>query len=227
MRVFGAALFAEGSTDYRFLTPVLSRLCEDLCSRLGREKIEIENLLPLYPPHGAQDERREIKVLEAVSLAAVQFEVLFLHSDGGGDPDTVLRDQIIPAKNCLREREIRWRGKTIPVIPIRETEAWAIADGDALRKVFGSTRSDPDLCLPSNPRDVEKILDPKRTFHEACLELLRTLRRRNRNRNPAEYLEKIGENLRLERLRLVPAFLRLESDLREVLRELGYLRNPD
>lgn len=222
MRVFGAALYAEGPTDYRFLTPVLTNLCKDLLTRCGQEAIEIQDLLHLHAPSSAREARREIKVLQAVREASIQFDVLFIHSDGGGDPEAVLRDQIEPSRISLRTECPRWRGKTVPVIPVRETEAWAIADGEALRKVFGCSRSDPDLGLPSNSRAVERILDPKRTFHEACLAASPYLRRRNRH--PAEYLEGIGEFLRLERLRSVPAFLRMGGVLKDVLRELGFLR---
>src|SRR5205809_853851 len=41
MRYLGFALYAEGATDYQFLPPVLHRLVDDLCLRLGQEIIEV------------------------------------------------------------------------------------------------------------------------------------------------------------------------------------------
>ena len=33
MQYLSLALYAEGPTDYRFLSPLLQRLCEDICLR--------------------------------------------------------------------------------------------------------------------------------------------------------------------------------------------------
>jgi hypothetical protein len=55
MRYLGLALFAEGPTDYRFLPPVLRRATEDLCLRLARSTIEVQEVLGLYAPNDYRD----------------------------------------------------------------------------------------------------------------------------------------------------------------------------
>ena len=39
-------------------------------------------------------------------------------------------------------------------------EAWALADGEALRSAFGTVLDDRELGVPAKARDVETILDP-------------------------------------------------------------------
>jgi hypothetical protein len=108
------------------------------------------------------------------------------------------------------------------VVPVRETEAWTLADGDALRGAFGTTLGDTSLGLPYPPHKVESIRDPREVLHEA---LLRVVGRPHRRRRPAQFLEAIGIRVGLQQLRRVPAFARLDDDLRDALHRLGYLRN--
>ena len=48
MQYLSLALYAEGPTDYRFLSPVLHRLCQDICLEEARGHVDIpEAILPL------------------------------------------------------------------------------------------------------------------------------------------------------------------------------------
>jgi hypothetical protein len=72
-----------------------------------------------------------------------------IHADGAGDPERKRKEQAQPAIDRLYQEHADAR-RGVAVIPVRETEACAIVDGDALRSVFGTTLSDEALGLPSS-----------------------------------------------------------------------------
>jgi hypothetical protein len=220
VRYLGLALFAEGPTDYRFLSPVLQRATVDLC-RGAREEIEVGGVLPLEIPSAVHAADPITRVLEAARAADGEFDVLFLHRDGAGDPDGARAQWIEPAAERIAAELTAYRKETVAVVPVRKMEAWALADGDALRAAFSTRLADAQLGIPSQPREVERILDPKLALDQAYQAVVGS-RRRARSAGAA-FLEVIARQVRLEQLRLVPAFRRFEQELRGALRALGYL----
>ncbi len=219
MSYLGLALVAEGPTDYRFLSPVLYRLTEDLCLSFGATTIEVGPVTALEPdPRTGAD--RTTQIVEAARAAAGSYHLLFMHTDGDGDHEAALRERFEPWCRGLESLD-RMDERSVAVVPVREMEAWALCDGDALRGAFGSTLNDERLGLPPRPAEVERARDPKRLLQSAYERVFRPRRPR---RSVAATLEAIAERVRLERLRLVPAFARLEADLRSALEELRYLR---
>jgi hypothetical protein len=221
MKYLEIGLFAEGATDHRFLSILLSRLCEDICSRLGDGQIEIGPLRSLRTPVKARAARRDEQVLEAVKEASILLDVLFIHADGNGDPAAVRKLQIDPGRSRIQAEIAREVGEVIGVVPVRESEAWPLADGNAIRAAFGSSHDDVTLGIPATPGDVEGILDPKKALEQAWK---RAWPKQRRRRTAQDFLEALGERVSFDRLRLVPAFRVLEDDLREALRRLRYLR---
>lgn len=53
----------------------------------------------------------------------------------------------------------------VPVVPIRMTEAWLLADETAIRRAAGNPNGTMPLDLPSVAR-LENIPDPKRILHD-------------------------------------------------------------
>lgn len=220
MSYLGLALVAEGPTDYRFLSPVLYRLTEDLCLSFGVTTIEVGPVTALE-----LDQRvglsRAAQIVEAARASSGSYHVLFLHTDGGGNHEAALRDRFEPWSRALEELERRDE-RAVAVVPVREMEAWALCDGDALREAFGSNLNDERLGLPRRAADIEGTRDPKQVLQRAYERVFRPRRPR---RSVAATLEAIAERVRLEQLRLLPAFARLEEDLRGVLQELRYLES--
>jgi hypothetical protein len=106
-------------------------------------------------------------------------------------------------------------------VPVRETEAWALVDGDALRAAFGTVLEDERLGIPSRCREVESISDPKHVLEQAFANVMGSGRRRKRK--AAAFMDAIGERVQLTLLRQVPAFQRFEQELGAALTRLGYL----
>lgn len=220
MQYLGLALYAEGSTDYYFLRPLLQRLCEDLCASEAIGKVDVSEVLALTHPAEAQDEPREQRVLAAAKWAHDSWRVLFVHADGANDPARARNEQVEPSLKLLREA-FENDGVGVAVVPIREIEAWAIVDGDAIRSVFGTDLSDADLGLPAR-RAVETVSNPKAVLLGAFHATQPSGRRRRQGTGP--YLNTLGEVVSLSQLRELAAFERLVSDLRAALRELRILR---
>lgn len=225
MRYLGLALFAEGPTDYRFFPPVLRRATEELCLRLARSSIEVGEVLGLFTPEDYRDADLATQILEAAREAEGAFNILFIHTDGAGNPDAAYNERVLPAKERIAAELTREQERTVGVVPVREMEAWALADGDALRGAFGTVLDDLALGIPIRPREVEGIFDPKVVVEQAYRNVVGDKRRGKRK--VADFFDAIGERVRLERLREVPAYQRFELELLTALVELGYVRRDD
>ncbi len=225
MSYLGLALFAEGSTDYRFLPPVLQRATEDLCLRGARFTVEVGEVVKLYAPNDYRDADLATQIMEAAREARGAFSVLFIHTDGASDPAAAYEQRVKPAAERIAAELGRQQERTVGVVPVREMEAWTLADGDALRGAFGTVLDDLALGIPTKAREVEGILDPKQALEQVYEKVVGS--RRRRRGKVAEFFDTLGERVRLERLREVPAYQRFEEDLHMALVELGYLsRNP-
>ncbi len=216
MSFVGLALFAEGPTDHRFLSPILRRLTEETCCGLQRP-IEIGDVMALTSPGGSHGRPRKERILEAAREACGAWTLLFIHTDGEGDPAIARAQRVTPAAERISS-ELSG-GRCVAVVPVRETEAWAVADGNALRVAFGVTHDDASLGVPSHPRNVEGLRDPKAVLESAYQSAVR--RRRRRRGGASRFLERIGEHVSFQVLASVPAFQQLRDDLAAALQQLG------
>jgi hypothetical protein len=220
------ALLAEGSSDHRFLPRILHKLTIDLCSARATRPIEVADevfdLTALRISAGTKMEDRAERTRKILLDAARSFNILFIHADGGGDPQAVRASQFEPWADWTKGQDVLQESRPVAVIPIREMEAWSLADGDALRIAFGTVLSDEELGLPVRSRDVETISDPKKALEAVHTRVIG--RRRRKKERTTTFLSAIGERIRLDRLRQIPAFEVLERDLQEALQDLGYFR---
>lgn len=221
MRYLGLALYGEGPTDYRFLTNVLRRATEAMCLSHVNSRVEISEVLHLRAPSDSADASLADKIHRSAGNAAGAFGILFIHTDGAGDWETARLERVQPCAELIASDPDLGSVKVVAVIPVREMEAWTLVDGDALRTVFATPLSDQELGIPSRPRDVEAVYDPKQVLKQA-LEHTLSGRRRSRKTSVESYLHTIGEEVDLAKLRAVPSFRRLEQDLYGVFQALGF-----
>lgn len=220
MHYLGLALYAEGKTDYYFLRPLLQRLCEELCTQEASQAVEVSTVLALDHPESKQDASREVRILAAAEQARDAWRILFVHADAAGNA-THAREQLTqPAIDQLRQR-FAAQGVGVAVVPVRETEAWAINDGDALRQVFGTTLSDAEMGIPQTSAAVESTADPKAVLNTAFDATRPSGRRKRQGVSPM--LNAIGEQVSFARLRQLQAFFSLENELRLALTQLRIL----
>lgn len=216
MHFVSLALYAEGRADYDFLGPLLLRLCEDLCLNEASQHVEFaESVLALSEPDEFAGAPREERILAAARKAHGAWRVLFVHADADSDAERAHAERAQPA--IVRLQQEFADGIGVAVVPVRETEAWAIADGDALRQASGSSVSDQTMGLPAT-RAIEATADPKAVLDKAWR--IATAARLRQRRTVSAKLSYLGETVSLDRLRSLTAFQQLEQDLRQALRSL-------
>jgi hypothetical protein len=129
-----------------------------------------------------------------------------IHVDGAGDPASARRSCIDPGIEATRRAYPNV--VSVPCVPVRETEAWMLADVDVFRTLLGSG------AQPALPAEAEREADPKLT-------LGRLLREGGMRREPERLYRLFGEEVRLEALRTLPAFQRFEAELLEAIQNVA------
>ncbi|MFE9422732.1 DUF4276 family protein [Kitasatospora sp. NPDC006697] len=212
MRYLDCALVCEGASDRAFLPGLMSRAVRDLCAAEFETDVQVE-VRPLWADHQRTD-----TVLDAA--ARDRFDLLLYHHDGA------------PEQQCertlgeLRREWDRARGEPlVPVVPLRETEAWIIADPAAVAFVLGGERYVTDAGLPPRAREAEHVTDPKvplRRAVEAAQRPQRRSRRAKTGTDTQSYFTAFAEHVSIGRLREVPSFDQWWKDMIKVLEGLGY-----
>lgn len=94
-----------------------------------------------------------------------------------------------------------------------------LADSDAWRTIIGSRAIEAAPKLPDQPHQVESNTNPKQTV-DALISLALDARIRRRHKDRAAIQERLGQEIRLDRLERVPSYKQFTDDLMETLRAL-------
>ncbi|MEV0264313.1 DUF4276 family protein [Streptomyces sp. NPDC050617] len=192
-RYFSAALITEARSDQWFLTPLVDRQIAELACE---------------PPSGfdysgvVAAERFTVASRDAVVREVAEllryFDVVMIHNDHNerGKVDSV------------REQFADDASRIVALVPVRETEAWILADVNALREA--SPASDTAWEVP---HDVEKVADPKAVLKAAL----------GGRRDAARDFDRLGQAVSLEQLWKVPAYRRWVRELRAAMEKLRFL----
>jgi hypothetical protein len=140
-------------------------------------------------------------------------DILFVHRDAEGQDPAQRRDEIATA---LTTNPITW----VPVIPVRMTEAWLLADQRAIRMAAGNPRGTEPLGLPDLNR-LEDLPDPKLILYDALKRACGLNARRRARFNPAQRAYLIPSYIEdYSPLQALTAFVRLQDDIRRALEHL-------
>ncbi|GAA1310491.1 hypothetical protein Psi02_39630 [Planotetraspora silvatica] len=209
MRSLSCVLVREGPSDDWFLPILLRRALENLvveCFPACREVQEVRSLTQAGNQHPTP-------VLQALEQERGTFDVVLYHHDGAP-----------PAKSDPVIERMRQNWATsdfveplVAVVPMRETEAWLLADHVALAKVLNVRRL---TRAPAFGSEVESCQRPK-----AVVDMLL---RDEAGINPNKYgvlqnfYVSVAETTDIGELRKVPAFQQWWNDMIEALEGLGY-----
>jgi hypothetical protein len=219
MRYLSLALFAEGPSDRNFLEQVIYRSTYEAAYRLSDQPVEIpEAFYRSDWPTTAQSRSERIVAAFAQPIIEGAIDLLFVHADADGDAQAALTERVEPCCLALRQRSAGAEFDCVPVIPVRETEAWALVDGAALRAELGTTRSMQQLGLPENPNAVEALLDAKQLLRDA-----RDAIARKRSPRLPTIPAGLGNRVELNELRKLEAFQKFERHLKAGLRSVWKL----
>lgn len=197
-------LVCEGSSDAG-LVPHL----QSLCVKCGASEAigswpDMSRLRK--PPKGLRD-----RLSTAIGLEP-SVNLVFAHRDADSADESCRIAEIGTSAQGLRVQ-------TVPVVPIRETEAWLLLNEAAIRAIVENPSATTGLNLP-RPQDVERVPDPKRKLKEALTLAsgLRGRRLQELKKDFPRHRARLLERLDCEVLHsLVPAWQRLEQRTRDAL----------
>ena len=216
MRYLSLALFAEGESDHGFLQGVLFRLTFETANRLSESAVEISESFTRGRPYvGGESRVQRIERAFGGALSTSTINLLFIHADGDSDAPAALRERIEPCISYIQMRFPTVEFECVPVIPVRASEAWALADPNAVIAEFGTKKSAPELGIDFQQGALEKLQDPKMVL-KRIHDIVGGRRRKKGHLIPAG----LGNRIELNSLRSLPAFRRLESELESSLRRL-------
>lgn len=204
-----AGLYAEGSSDYRFLLPLLNRLIDAISSALFAGACEVGETIGVdHPPDHSSRPRAE-RIAAAGIANRDLYELLVIHSDGGVDKDAVRKTCVEPGMARLREAFPSSPPPAVACIPVREIEAWMLKDQKPFQVLLGSGAT---VDLPGEP---EREGDPK-------ARLQRILKDAGSRSGPEQTYSLFGEQVGLTALRTLPAFQSFEAELTAAIRAVAH-----
>lgn len=210
-------MYAEGPTDHRFLDELLRRTVEHLLVDGGHAV----DLGPVQRLPVTRDERRAERIAVGSEWMQGAFHLLFIHADGAADPQRARSERVQPGIDAMHERLGSDGRCGVAVVPVRETETWALADSECLLRILGTQRTARELGLPESAHELERLADPKATFKD-IVQRARPGRRGRRRPSPASFLDLIGQEARISRLESLEAFRTFKDELDAALRLLGF-----
>ena len=137
-------------------------------------------------------------------------DVLFVHRDAESQSPELRREEIA---NALKQTSIRH----VPVVPVRMTEAWLLADEMAIRSAAGNPNGNENLDLP-DIRRLEALPDPKTVLHEALTKASGLNARRRSRFSVRQRVSWIPNSIDdYSHLLVLRAFRALQEDIRAVI----------
>lgn len=195
-----AGLYAEGRSDYEILLRLIPRVLDALGASLFPGACEVGDTLGIDAPAHEKSARRSDRIAAAVAESFDLCELFIIHSDGAGDPEAARRTCIDPGIAAAQAKHPARAVVAVACVPVREIEAWLLADAEPFRRLLGRAVN------PALPADPERDLDPKATLRRILLE-------GGARRGPESVYAFIGENVDLKALRALPAYRAFEEDL--------------
>ena len=208
LRILNSTLVADGRSD-RVLVPLINKLMAVHCPCAYRDTDFVED----YPASG-----NSLALRVRFALAQYPCDILFVHRDAEQ------RDAV-----QQREAEIKTAvaGLTvarpfIAIVPVRMTEAWLLADEQAIRHAAGNPTGRVPLNLPTESQ-IEVVDAIERLFE--ALTLAKNLNNRRTSRlRPEALRHRVADHLDdLAALRRLPSFARFERGLRDLFQTPEFL----
>ena len=209
------AALHEGPTDQVYFQILIPALMEDIVRKRGVRNVTI----PLAASLVLGKSGREItSVGQEICSEREAFYILFIHADTGG---RALEANMQHRSDAYREAAFTLCGfpleRCVIMAPRHETEAWMLADRNAVGEALGYNGDLNLLGLPSNAAEAERLIDPKLVLNQA----IRQVRGRRAKPSAKQIIPAIAQRQDLNKLRAANSFLKFESMLSKALISLG------
>lgn len=203
----------EGDTDRRFLGPIIERTLERLL-------LESDGQIDCYPPNW-RGVAKGLQIAEHAKSGSQNDLTLYcahVDEDRNGHVKT-MEYQIAPAIKQLADEGCAHL-PIVPVVPKEETEAWMLADVEALRQSLGTTLTAAQLELHGNP---ERYADPKQKLRQV-IAIANQGKGSHLQVEINELYDILGVDASLDVLQGLESYVRFKSAARNGLVAIGYLQ---
>jgi hypothetical protein len=209
------AAMHEGATDRAYFDIIIPLVMEDLVRRRGTCETTV-------PQAAAVEFDRSGRLVEAVAADICReqeaFHIMFIHADTGG---RALEAGMGHRSEDYRDAAFALCGfpleRCVIIAPRHETEAWMLADRNAVGGALGYRGDLAALGLPANARDAERLVDPKAVLDAAISEV----RGRRSPLSVQQLIPAIAQRQDLVKLRSAASFRAFENALAQALGSLG------
>jgi hypothetical protein len=191
-------LVAEGATDEHFLGRVIARQLRALTDPAPR-LVNVQSV----QYGGCRTTKDDSRIGQAVEELAYDCHLIFLHCDHRE------RGKADRLSAYLADKGITL--PLIPLVPVKETESWLLADA----KVWGRVPGADTSLLPDKPREAEKLPDPKAVLKAVLAGIA--------HRRVDEHFAFAGDHVDLDVLARLPAYVEWVNVTTKALRSRGFL----
>jgi len=213
-----AGLFSEGPTDRRFLPRIVYRTLLDIVQAEAAMTVELQEIVISY------NEKINAKRADIICRDRESVDLFVIHADASRSLVDQIQARFVGQVRALaRDGCAMPESRIVPLIPVREMEAWMLADPDAVARVFGFSAWPDRIALSWQPERAEVVEDPKRALNDAVRALFGG-RKGRRAPGPEGLFDQIAEEIDLRRLARLASYQRFEADLRSGLTAIGILR---
>ncbi|HLX40315.1 MAG TPA: DUF4276 family protein [Ktedonobacteraceae bacterium] len=215
------ALYAEGTTDEQFLPSILQRTCEQLIAKHNQTAVNVVD--PRIIARKKNIANRDESILQA-AREAIDFHILVIHADADSySQEKALKERFQPGYELVKLSNEQVCKYLVPVVPIYMTEAWLLADNDALRKVIGTNMKVHELGLVQKARLIEADSNPKQTLKNIVQKAYANRSRRHQQVDLGILYRSLGRVIRLEQLENLKAYNQFVHDLTATLKKLALI----
>lgn len=207
------SFYGEGGAEYGFLAPVVVRTLEQLIPYVDVLRIDLND-----DDLNSRNLPQQDKIMRMAEEAG---GLIIFHLDADA-PDTrrAYRERFRPGYDLVLESPRADLNRSIvPIIPVRNTEAWMLVDFNAFQEAVGTNLSARDLGFVNHPRQVESIQAPKEVFRQAVTNARPGKRK---SIDVKDVYGPLAPRIDLELLKRVPAFQLFRQRLIDALRSLYY-----
>ena len=207
------AILYEGTTDQAYYDLLIPRVMEEIVRLHGTTHSTIPPDPAIRLTRGPVE-----RVAREACGARDAFQLAFIHADAGGRHLEATLDHRSTHYCQAMHESCGWHlVRCVTITPRHETEAWLLADPEAVCDALGYRGPPDSVGLPVNAREAECISDPKAVLEAA----VRKVRGRRRTSNVTQIFAAIAQRQRFERLRNAHSFASFERNLTAALADLG------
>jgi len=219
MNVLMLAFYGEGNSDREFLPPLIQRTSKAILDDYANRMVELWDLKTIDKKSGSQDKA----ILEAAQEAGER-HALLIHNDADTRGYWKTREELFEPGNTLVQKFSGWACQNlIPVIPVREVEAWMLADLETLGRILGAKLDPYMFNLSSGIAAIEALGDPKRKLNDIVRYVNANRSRRRQQIDLQDRLEPLARQVNLHKLFELSAYREFVGDLARTLEMLHFI----